>query len=50
LDLREGKGWEAREDCIIRNFITCMLHQILLYDEMEKDAVGGTCRMHEKCI
>jgi hypothetical protein len=26
-----GKKWqEARDDCTMRNFITCMLHQILL--------------------
>jgi hypothetical protein len=30
LDLRGRKWWEAREDCIMRSFITCTLHQILL--------------------
>jgi hypothetical protein len=24
------KWWKARENCIVRSFITCMLHQILL--------------------
>jgi hypothetical protein len=28
--LRKRKWWEAGEDCIMRNFITCGLHQILL--------------------
>jgi hypothetical protein len=30
LDLRGRKWQEAREDCIMRNFITCTLHQMLL--------------------
>jgi hypothetical protein len=30
FDLRGRKWWEAREDCIMRSSITCMLHQILL--------------------
>jgi hypothetical protein len=44
LNLRGRKWWEAGEDCIMRNFITCMYHQILS---------GGTRRMDdrdEKCI
>jgi hypothetical protein len=31
LDLRGRKWWEAVENCIMRSFITCMLHEILLY-------------------
>jgi hypothetical protein len=30
VDPRGRKWWEAVEDCIMRSFITCMLHQILL--------------------
>jgi hypothetical protein len=30
LDLRGNKWQEAGEDCIMRIFITCKLHQILL--------------------
>jgi hypothetical protein len=30
LDLRERKWQEAGEECIMRSFITCTLHQILL--------------------
>jgi hypothetical protein len=30
LDLRGRKWWEAGEDCIMRSFITCTLHHILL--------------------
>jgi len=30
LDLRRRKWQEAGEDCMMRNFITCTLHQILL--------------------
>jgi hypothetical protein len=30
LDLRGRMCWEAAEDCIMRSFITCTLHQMLL--------------------
>jgi len=30
MDLRGRKWWEDKEDCIMRSFITCTLHQILL--------------------
>jgi hypothetical protein len=30
LDLRGRKWWEAGEDCIMRSFIICVPHQILL--------------------
>jgi hypothetical protein len=30
MDLREKKGRESGEDCIMRNFITCTLHKILV--------------------
>jgi hypothetical protein len=26
----EGNGREAGEDCIMRNFVTCTFHQIIL--------------------
>jgi hypothetical protein len=29
-DLRERKWRKAGEDCIMRSFITCTIHQILL--------------------
>jgi hypothetical protein len=35
LDIRGKKCWEVGKDCIIRNFITCTLHQILLSDIIE---------------
>jgi hypothetical protein len=47
-------GWrEAGEDCIMRSFITCMLHHILSGDQVKEDEMGGACSMHgrcEKCI
>jgi len=27
---KEWKWWEATDDCIMRSFVTCTLHQILL--------------------
>jgi hypothetical protein len=30
IEPRGRKWWEAGEDCIMRSFITCTLHQILL--------------------
>jgi len=30
MDLRWRKWWEDEEDCIMRSFITCTIHQILL--------------------
>jgi len=30
LDLRGRKWQEAEEDCIMRSFITCTLHQMFL--------------------
>jgi hypothetical protein len=30
LDLRGRRWWEAAEDCIMRSFITCTLHKMLL--------------------
>jgi hypothetical protein len=38
LDLRSRKWWETGEDCIMRSFKTCTLHQILLgYDDGIKE-------------
>jgi len=30
VDLRRRKWWEVGEDCIMRSFTTCTLHQMLL--------------------
>jgi hypothetical protein len=30
MDLRWRNWWEGAEDCIMRNFITCIIHHILL--------------------
>jgi hypothetical protein len=40
LDLRGRKWREAGEDCIMRSFVTCKLHQI------KEDEIGGACSMH----
>jgi hypothetical protein len=52
LDLRGRKWQEAGEDCMTKNFVTCMLNHILggKGKEVEMD---GSCRMHgrgEKCV
>jgi len=50
------KREEVAEDwrrLIMRNFITCTLHQILLGDQMKEDEVFGTCSTYgsdENCI
>jgi hypothetical protein len=44
---------QAGEDYIMRNFITCTLHQILLGCQVKEDEVGGSCSKrgkNEKCI
>jgi len=43
LDLRGRKWQEAGEDCIMRSFITFMLHQTLLGDQVKEDEMGGAC-------
>jgi hypothetical protein len=48
LDLR-GRKWQmAGEDCIMRSFITCTLHQILLSDDIKDNEMGWACRTHER--
>jgi len=51
LDLR-GKKWrEAGEHCIMRSFVTFILHQILC-DQVEDNEMDGACSAHgrdEKC-
>jgi len=40
-------------DCIMKNFINCTLHQILLDDQIKEDEMDGACSTHgryEKCI
>jgi len=47
LDIRKRKCQEAREDCLMRSFITCTLHQV------EDDEMDGACIMlgrDKKCI
>jgi len=47
------KWWEAREDCIMRSFITCMLHAILLGWSSQGRWEGRASSTHgrdEKCI
>jgi hypothetical protein len=40
-----GRKWqEAGEDCIMRSFITCTLHQI----QVKEDEMDGTCSTHGK--
>jgi hypothetical protein len=50
VDLRGRKLQEAGEDCIMRSFTTCTLHQILLgCDQDKKDKIGGhVVRMGDK--
>jgi hypothetical protein len=44
LDRRGRKWWEAGEDYIIRSFITCTLHHIIVRgDEIKADEMGGAC-------
>jgi hypothetical protein len=35
------KGREARKDCIIRSFITCLLHHLRY--QVKEDEMGGVC-------
>jgi hypothetical protein len=43
MDLRRRKWLETGEECIIRSFIICMLHQIFL--ELSRK-MGIACSMH----
>jgi hypothetical protein len=45
LDLRGRKRWEAGEECIMRSFITCTLHQLLLGRIKENEMAGHVARM-----
>jgi hypothetical protein len=48
LDLGERKWQEAGEDCIMRSFITCTLHQILrVMKSMMIRWAGHVTRMRE---
>jgi hypothetical protein len=51
---RSGRKWrEAEEDCILRSFITCTLHRILLGWSNNTDEMGrarSTNGRDEKCI
>jgi hypothetical protein len=38
--------WEAGGHCIMRNFVTCMLHQMLLGDQIKEDEMDGACSMY----
>jgi len=42
LELRGRKWQEAGEDCIMRSFMTCTLHQ---GDQIKDDEMDGACRM-----
>jgi len=46
LDWRGKKLWEAEKDCIMGSFITCILHQLLLGDEIKEDEMGKVCSMY----
>jgi hypothetical protein len=44
LNLRGRKWWETGEDYIVRSFITCTIHQILLcYNQIKEDEIGRAC-------
>jgi hypothetical protein len=44
--VRGGTWHEAGEDCILRSFITCMLHWILFGDQIKEYEMGRACRMN----
>jgi hypothetical protein len=46
LDLKGRKWQEAREDGIIRSFITSILHKILLGYQVKEDEMGGAWSTH----
>jgi hypothetical protein len=43
---KRGKWREAGEDCLMRSFITCKLHQILLGYKINEDKVGEPYNTH----
>jgi hypothetical protein len=45
LDLRGRKWREAEEDCIMRSFTTCKLHQIRMNKSRRKRLAGKVVRM-----
>jgi hypothetical protein len=46
LDVK-GKKWrETGEDCIMRSFTTCTLHQILLGNKFKENDMSGSCSTH----
>jgi hypothetical protein len=47
--LRRIFGEETGEDCIIRSFIPCILHQILSSDQVKDNQVGKACSTYERC-
>jgi hypothetical protein len=52
MGLRGRKCREAGEDCIMRSFITCTLHQCYNGGLIKNDDLGGACSTHgrlEKC-
>jgi hypothetical protein len=50
LDVKGRKWREAGEDCIMRSFIICTLHQILLEYEYERGGAYSTHVKDEKSI
>jgi len=46
LDLKGRKWWETGEDYIIRSFLSCTFHQILLQQSSKEDEMGGACSVH----
>jgi len=46
LDLSGTKWREAGENCIMRGFMTCTLHQMLLGRSIKQDGVGDVCSTH----
>jgi hypothetical protein len=47
VDLRGRKRWEVEEDCVVRSFITCTLHHMLLIDPIEDETGGYAARIVE---
>jgi hypothetical protein len=47
LYLRKVMQEEVGENYITRNFITCTLHQILLWQFNQNNQIEGTCPIHE---